>query len=111
MKFRTYFQRKLINATVVLPIGFGLIALEKALSPQGSFTLQIATFIGTGVLFIYRYRAKCPSCRKEITFLWHRHDAHFFQLPNDVHYCPYCGNTLDCEVDEATGAISRSVSQ
>jgi hypothetical protein len=105
MNFRDYFQRKLSGAVVVLPIGFFLITLEGLLGAEWFSYAQITTFIGTGVVFAYRYRVKCPSCRKRITFLANLQDARYFQLSKSVHYCPYCGNTLECEVDEVTGEI------
>jgi hypothetical protein len=109
MKFRTYFQKKLISGVVVLPIGFGLIVIEGMLHTRESSVLQIATFIGMGALFIYRHKVKCPNCRKGITFLGSLSDARYFQLSRSVHFCPYCGNTLECEVDENTGEILSSM--
>jgi hypothetical protein len=103
MNIRDYLNRKVVPAYVGLIICFvlfgasGFVAAELRL-----FFLPLIPFAGFGAILTYLYfGVRCPNCRNSISYLSYLPKGGAFRLSKNLRFCPFCGVSLDTEVDAA----------
>ena len=89
------YKRGLVLMVVGLPVAIGSIALTVAVSQVMAIgiILGILSFFG-GLLFANTGGA-CLQCSRELNGLFSQSISSVDRLPHEIHFCPFCGTSLD----------------
>jgi hypothetical protein len=98
MTIREGINKQKRTATIVAYAGFTLCALGAILG-AGQVLAFLPGFAIFGGAVFYGLSIRCPICHGAIGFLV-SHSGTPFSVSRKIQYCPYCGVTLDSELDD-----------
>ena len=101
MTLRDALTRQKRKATVVAYAGFAVFALSMAVG-AGERPWLVAGMVGfvlfgAGILYLLFF-LKCPACGGRIGYTVSYPSA-IFSVSRKIRYCPFCGVSLDSEVE------------
>jgi hypothetical protein len=104
MDFRTYFRKRMIRANLILVAGIALIVAVALLGAKlGLVYPPFIAFVAVVVVFLNAWQVACPKCQENIIFLAGAPRNRQNALPENIHFCPYCGLNLACKVNPDSG--------
>jgi len=103
MNIRDHLNRRIIPVFAGMLACFVLFGAGGAIA-SGNPSLILVPFIGfvgfgAGVLFLY-YGVRCPQCRNLIGQMMFLPKGGYFRLSRNIHFCPFCGISLDYEISK-----------
>ena len=102
MNIRDHLNRRLIPIYAFMIGCFILFGAGGALAAQvhWSLILVIVGFVGFGACIFYlHYGIRCPKCRNPLGPLALLPKGGYFRLSERICFCPFCGISLDGEVE------------
>ncbi len=103
MKARDFINRRITPIMILMlacVVAFAAIVFVAADTPSLAF-LPLVPFVALGACIVYlHYGVRCSSCRGQLFPLAYLPRGGYFRISAAVRFCPFCGLSLDAEVDE-----------
>ena len=105
MTIRDYIKKKRRRSAALMYVGFALFGLGGVITAQTQSPMFLTiTFFGfalCGGSMLYQvYAIRCPDCHGRIGITLGHGSP--FSLPAGYSFCPFCGKSLDSDIDAAT---------
>jgi hypothetical protein len=104
MTVRQFLNRRILPVVILMLACVVAAFAAVGFIPADSRSLGVWTlvpFAGFAACIVYLfYGVRCPTCRNQIVGLAYLPRGGYFRISAAVRFCPFCGLSLDTEVDQ-----------